>query len=83
MAITALSMALKVRHSVRTSGVHQALRQQLGTDFPIIGVGGVMSATDALSKIEAGANLVQIYTGLIYQGPELVKQCAVALKSKP
>ena len=61
--------------------VIKALRQHLGADFPIIGVGGVMSASDALSKIEAGANLVQIYTGLIYQGPELVKQCAVALKN--
>jgi dihydroorotate dehydrogenase len=62
--------------------VIQALRQQLGADFPIIGVGGVMSAANAQSKIDAGANLVQIYTGLIYQGPELVKQCAVALKAK-
>ena len=56
------------------------LRAELGPVFPIIGVGGVMSGADAKSKIEAGADLVQIYTGLIYQGPELVTQVAQALK---
>ncbi len=56
------------------------LRAALGTAFPIIGVGGVMSAADAVSKIEAGADLVQIYTGLIYQGPALVTQAANSIK---
>lgn len=56
------------------------LRAALGAAFPIIGVGGVMSAADAVSKIEAGANLVQIYTGLIYQGPGLVTQAAHSIK---
>ena len=56
------------------------LREALGPDYPIIGVGGVMSAQDALSKIKAGANLVQLYTGLIYKGPALVKQCAQRIK---
>jgi dihydroorotate dehydrogenase len=56
------------------------LRAALGKDFPIIGVGGVMSAADAVSKIEAGADVVQIYTGLIYKGPDLVKQAALAIK---
>jgi dihydroorotate dehydrogenase len=60
------------------------LRAALGKDFPIIGVGGILSAADALSKIEAGANVVQIYTGLIYQGPALVKDAAALIKkSKP
>ena len=57
------------------------LRQALGKDFPIIGVGGVMSAEDALRKIRAGADVVQIYTGLIYQGPALVKQAADRIKN--
>jgi dihydroorotate dehydrogenase len=57
------------------------LRSALGPTFPIIGVGGVMSAADAVSKIEAGANLVQIYTGLIYSGPQLVKDAALAIKN--
>jgi dihydroorotate dehydrogenase len=56
------------------------LRQALGKNYPIIGVGGVMSAEDAVSKIKAGADVVQIYTGLIYQGPDLVKQAANLIK---
>jgi len=56
------------------------LRAALGQGFPIIGVGGVMSGADAVSKIKAGADVVQIYTGLIYQGPALVTQAALAIK---
>ena len=55
------------------------LRAALGVQFPIIGVGGVFSGSDAASKIRAGADLVQIYTGLIYRGPDLVKESALAL----
>ena len=47
--------------------------------FPIIGVGGIHSANDALEKIEAGADLVQIYTGFIYEGPSLIKRINKAL----
>jgi dihydroorotate dehydrogenase len=60
--------------------VIRQLRSALGQGYPIIGVGGVMSAADALSKIEAGADLVQIYTGLIYKGPALVGEVAAALQ---
>ena len=60
--------------------VIRQLRAALGPRYPIIGVGGVMSAADARSKRDAGADLVQIYTGLIYEGPGLVKACAEALK---
>jgi dihydroorotate dehydrogenase len=56
------------------------LRAELGSTFPIIGVGGVMSAADAVAKIKAGADVVQIYTGLIYQGPGLVRDAALAIK---
>jgi dihydroorotate dehydrogenase len=56
------------------------LRAALGKDFPIIGVGGVMSAQDAVSKVQAGADLVQIYTGLIYHGPQLVSDAARAIR---
>lgn len=59
--------------------VIRLLRDHLGPQFPIIGVGGIMSAYDAVSKIEAGANVVQIYTGLIYKGPKLVHEVAHAL----
>jgi dihydroorotate dehydrogenase len=56
------------------------LRAELGSAFPIIGVGGVMRGEDAAAKRAAGADLVQIYTGLIYQGPGLVRACAEALR---
>lgn len=58
------------------------LRAALGAGYPIIGVGGVMSGADALAKIQAGADLVQIYTGLIYRGPALVREAALALKGR-
>ena len=61
--------------------VIRQLRAALGKAYPIIGVGGILSAQDAVSKIEAGADVVQIYTGLIYQGPELVRQAAQAIKN--
>lgn len=56
------------------------LRSALGAGFPIIGVGGVLSAADAVSKVRAGADLVQIYTGLIYKGPALVGEAARAIR---
>ena len=59
--------------------VISALRAELGSAYPIIGVGGVMSAAQAVAKRQAGADLVQLYTGLIYQGPALVREAARAL----
>jgi dihydroorotate dehydrogenase len=59
--------------------VVQLLRAALGPGYPIVGVGGVMSGADARAKIDAGADLVQIYTGLIYKGPALVTEAARAL----
>jgi len=56
------------------------LRAALGAGFPIIGVGGVMSGADAVSKIKAGADAIQIYTGLIYKGPALVTEAARAIQ---
>jgi dihydroorotate dehydrogenase len=56
------------------------LRDELGRGYPIIGVGGVMSGLDARAKRAAGADLVQIYTGLIYKGPALVPEAARALR---
>ncbi len=57
------------------------LRAALGSAFPVIGVGGIMSGDDAVAKLRAGADLVQIYTGLIYRGPALVGEIARALKA--
>jgi dihydroorotate dehydrogenase len=58
------------------------LRAALGAGFPIIGVGGVMSAADAQAKVAAGADVVQVYTGFIYKGPDLVTEIARALAKR-
>ncbi|ELR70424.1 Dihydroorotate dehydrogenase [Fulvivirga imtechensis AK7] len=63
----------------RSTEVLKFLRNKLGPDFPIISVGGIMSAEDALEKIRAGASLVQVYTGFIYEGPSLIKKINKAL----
>jgi len=58
----------------RSTEVIRYLSEKSNKAFPIIGVGGIHSAEDALEKIEAGADLVQIYTGFIYEGPSLIKR---------
>ena len=55
------------------------LSTALAGEIPIIGVGGILNKQDALDKIEAGASLVQLYTGLIYRGPQLIRECVQAL----
>ncbi|MEO7152070.1 MAG: quinone-dependent dihydroorotate dehydrogenase [Burkholderiaceae bacterium] len=65
----------------KANTVITGLRKALGPRYPIIGVGGVMSGADARAKREAGADLVQIYTGFIYKGPALVTESARALAS--
>src|SRR5207253_6629251 len=63
----------------KATAVIRTLAAELGGAVPIIGVGGIMSAADAREKIAAGATLVQIYTGLIYKGPELIAEIGRAL----
>lgn len=63
--------------------VIRTLRQALGAGYPIIGVGGVMSGADARAKLDAGADLVQLYTGFIYGGPPLVTEAARAMAAAP
>jgi dihydroorotate dehydrogenase len=57
----------------RSTEVIHYLKQKSGNAFPVIGVGGIHSAADALEKLAAGADLVQLYTGFIYEGPALIK----------
>jgi dihydroorotate dehydrogenase len=57
----------------KSTDVIKYLSEKSNKAFPIIGVGGIHSANDALEKIEAGADLIQLYTGFIYEGPKLVK----------
>ncbi len=61
-----------------TAVIHQ-LHHCLQDAIPIIGVGGIMSAHDAQDKLKAGASLIQLYTGLIYRGPDLVREIAQAV----
>jgi dihydroorotate dehydrogenase len=63
-----------------SNSVIRALKKELGDALPIIGVGGILSGSDAQTKMAAGASLVQLYTGLIYRGPALIKECANALR---
>ena len=79
------------RHELQTGGlsgrplfapstdVLHRISRALGGRVPLVGVGGIVSGEDARAKIEAGASLVQIYTGFVYEGPDLVLQCRRAL----
>ncbi|UAW97072.1 quinone-dependent dihydroorotate dehydrogenase [Halopseudomonas nanhaiensis] len=67
-----------------TAASTEVIRTLAGTlagRMPIIGVGGIFSAADAVEKVRAGASLVQIYSGFIYRGPELIRECVEALAS--
>ena len=63
----------------RATEVIRFLSEKSNKAFPIIGVGGIHSAEDALEKLDAGASLVQLYTGFIYEGPSLIKQINKAI----
>lgn len=62
----------------RSTHVLRILSKELKNEIPLIGVGGILSGADAVEKLDAGASLVQIYSGLIYRGPELVSECVSA-----
>ncbi|MBT1689679.1 quinone-dependent dihydroorotate dehydrogenase [Dawidia soli] len=66
----------------RATEVIAYLRNQLGKSFPIIGVGGIMSPEDAAEKLNAGADLVQVYTGFIYEGPSFAMKINKHLRKK-
>jgi dihydroorotate dehydrogenase len=56
------------------------MRARLGAATPIVGVGGILDGSDAAEKLDAGANLVQIYSGLIYRGPHLIGECVEEIR---
>ncbi|NJM94930.1 MAG: dihydroorotate dehydrogenase (quinone), partial [Cytophagales bacterium] len=58
----------------RSTEVIRYLSQRSGGAFPIVAVGGISSGADALEKLRAGATLVQVYTGFVYQGPAVVRE---------
>jgi dihydroorotate dehydrogenase len=63
----------------RSTEVIRYLKQRSGNAFPVIGVGGIHSAADALEKLDAGADLLQLYTGFIYEGPALIAEINEAI----
>lgn len=63
----------------RSTEVIRYLKQTSGNAFPVIGVGGIHSAQDALEKMDAGADLIQLYTGFVYKGPKLIQEINNAL----
>jgi dihydroorotate dehydrogenase len=67
----------------RSTAVIQKLSRRLAGRVTIIGVGGIACGAHALEKLQAGADLVQLYTGLIYRGPALVRECRFALRDAP
>jgi dihydroorotate dehydrogenase len=65
----------------KSTKVIRQLAVHLQGALPIIGAGGILNGADAVEKIEAGASLVQIYSGLIYRGPQLISECASAIRN--
>lgn len=65
----------------RSTEVISILHRHLQGGLPIIGVGGILSGADAVAKLQAGASLVQVYTGLIYRGPRLIAECREAIRA--
>jgi dihydroorotate dehydrogenase len=66
----------------RATEVLRKIKNMLGNEVAVIGAGGILSGADAAEKMRAGASLVQLYTGLIYRGPELIAECASACRAK-
>lgn len=63
----------------KSTGVLTVLRRELDGKIPLIAAGGIMTAADAQQKLDAGADLIQLYTGLIYHGPKLIQDCLLKL----
>ena len=64
---------------VKSNDIIRYLRKELGNNFPIIGVGGIMTKQDAIEKLNSGASLIQLYTGFIYKGPGLIRDINKAI----
>jgi dihydroorotate dehydrogenase len=64
---------------VKSNDIIRYLRKELDNNFPIIGVGGIMTKQDAIEKLNSGANLIQLYTGFIYKGPGLIRDINKAI----
>ena len=66
----------------QSTTVLRKMRTRLPESIPMIGVGGIVTGADAVTKMAAGASLVQCYTGLVYRGPALVHECVEAIRRR-
>jgi dihydroorotate dehydrogenase len=66
----------------KATSVLRGMSKRLGDRIPIVGVGGIVSGRNAAAKFDAGARLVQFYTGMVYRGPELIGECVEALRAR-
>ena len=66
----------------KANNVLSGMAKRLGDQIPLIGVGGILSGADAAKKINAGASLVQFYSGMIYRGPALIRECVESLRTQ-
>ncbi|HET6805012.1 MAG TPA: quinone-dependent dihydroorotate dehydrogenase [Frateuria sp.] len=64
----------------RSTKVLRGMRARLGPEIPLVGVGGILEGNDAAEKLEAGANLVQVYSGLVFRGPPLIGECVEEIR---
>jgi dihydroorotate dehydrogenase len=64
----------------KATSVLRGMKQRLGDTMPLIGVGGITSGANAAEKIDAGATLVQFYTGMVYRGPALIGECVESIR---
>jgi len=65
----------------RSTAVLRGMSARLGSSVPLVGVGGIASGADAVAKFDAGASLLQFYTGMVYRGPGLIGECVEALRA--
>ena len=65
----------------KSTSVLRSMAQRLGGKVPLVGVGGILAGADAAAKIAAGASLVQFYSGMVYRGPELIRECVEAIRA--
>jgi dihydroorotate dehydrogenase len=65
----------------KATSVLRGMAKRFGAKIPLVGVGGILSGADAAAKMAAGANLVQFYSGMVYRGPELIRECVDAIKT--
>jgi dihydroorotate dehydrogenase len=67
----------------KSTAVLAGMARRLGDAVPLVGVGGILSGADAAAKIDAGASLVQFYTGMVFRGPALIGECVQAIRARP